>query len=98
MTMIDKMHSELSDYQKNRFKDIETYFEKLFCNLYNLYSNNRNKFYNMIRENSKDENQILDLINQSIIHYSSIEKYEECHQLLEIRVDVSTNIKKIFNQ
>lgn len=96
--MIDKMHSELSYYQKNknRFKDIDTYFEKLFCNLYNLYSNSKKQFFNMIKENSKQKNQIIDIINQTIIYYSTIERYENCQQLLEIRIDVEKNLDKIF--
>lgn len=97
--MIDKMHSELSYYQKNkdRFKDVHTYFEKLFCNLYNLYSNSKKQFYDMIKDNSKNKNQIIDIINQTINYYKTIDRFENCQQLLEIRIDVTENLNKIFD-
>lgn len=97
--MIDKMHTELSYYQKNRdrFPNVETYFEKLYCNLYNLYSNDLKKFYEMIKENSKSKTQIIDIINQVIQYYAAREKYENCQELLDIRINVTDNIHHIFD-
>ena len=93
------MHAELSYYQKNknRFKDVDTYFEKLYCNLYNLYTNDLKKFYEMIKDNSKDKKQIIEIINQVINYYSNQEKFENCQELLDIRLNISGNIELIFD-
>lgn len=92
------MHTELSYYQKNkdRFGNVDTYFEKLYCNLYNLYKNNIKEFYEMIKTESTTQTQIIEIINSVINYYVTQEKYEDCHQLLLMRQDVSNNIKQIF--